>query len=62
MIRLSNHRPPDALGPLALRLRLALFFGALPLVAWWFDWQNLIGPASGPPFTVAAAATAPSGL
>jgi hypothetical protein len=38
MIRLSNHRPPDPLGPLPVRLGLALCFGGLPLLAWWLDW------------------------
>jgi hypothetical protein len=45
MIRLRNRRPPDALGPLPVRLGLALFFGGLPLLAWWLDWYDLIGPA-----------------
>jgi hypothetical protein len=45
MIRLLNHRPPDALGPLPVRLGLALLFGGLPLLARWLDWRDVIGPA-----------------
>jgi hypothetical protein len=45
MIRLLNRRPPDPLGPLPVRLGLAVFFGGLPLLAWWLAWYDLIGPA-----------------
>jgi hypothetical protein len=44
-----NHRislwPSDPLHPRAVRLCLALSFGALPLLAWWLDWHDLVGPA-----------------
>jgi hypothetical protein len=45
MIRLLNPRPPDPLGPLPVRLGLALLFGGLPLLALLFDWYELIGSA-----------------
>jgi hypothetical protein len=45
MIRLSNHRPPASLGPLPVRLGLALLFGGLPLLALSLDWYELIGLA-----------------
>jgi hypothetical protein len=37
--------PSHPLGPLAVRLGLALSLGALPLLAWWLDRFDLIGPA-----------------
>jgi hypothetical protein len=46
MIRLLNHRQRDPLGPLPVRLGLALFFGGLPLLAWWLDWYESARPSS----------------
>jgi hypothetical protein len=45
MIRLLNHRPRAPLGPVPVRLGVAVFFGGVPLLAWWLDWHDLIGPA-----------------
>jgi hypothetical protein len=45
MIRLSNHRRPDPLGPWPVGLGLALFFGGLPLLALSLGWYELVRPA-----------------
>jgi hypothetical protein len=45
MIRRLNLRPSSPLGPWPVGLGLALFFGGLPLFAWWLDWHHLVGPA-----------------
>jgi hypothetical protein len=49
MIRLLNHRPRAPLCPVPVRLGVAVFFGGVPLLAWWRDGYDLIGPGSGPP-------------